>query len=413
MDGAADDEEKEDKDDPERDTDGMEFEQETDTETQTNTNEDGDDSDSDYGDSDADDDERMSEDEELEGNTGSVLRGLVEKANKEDREYEASRKGKRRRKRKATKSRKRQKTDQKKTKENGEAETEKDETEKGETEKDETEKDETETKTRRKAKKPKDPNAPKRPQPAFIRYCADGHRAAYKASHPKATSKEVQKQMGVQWKALSGEEKKKYSAVADAEMEKWKEATSKCVYDFIFFFVTDFRTESYKESSKYRQYLDSDKYQQFHLSKSPSSKPPTPPSQKEKKAKKEPDSQPQQPKKEKETDTDTERKKESGVVIAPEQFKYLYGGSGTKQCVVCHFFWPESVLMKTSQRCMNCQFLSASIPFSPARLSAQSVPVAVIPPPSLPRSPNSLSALSALCSAALDNGGNGSSSSSV
>ena len=73
----------------------------------------------------------------------------------------------------------------------------------------------------RRAKKAKDPNAPKRPSTGYIRYTVK-RRPAFKKEHPKMDNKEIVAGMAAEWKALSEKEKNKYNAPAKKEMEQWK-----------------------------------------------------------------------------------------------------------------------------------------------------------------------------------------------
>ncbi|KAK9691469.1 hypothetical protein RND81_09G198700 [Saponaria officinalis] len=80
-----------------------------------------------------------------------------------------------------------------------------------------------ETKTKRKLTKVKDPNMPKRPLTAYFLFLED-FRKTYKEEHPDSKGvKELAKEAGLKWKAMTDEEKKQYvdkAAELKAEHEK-------------------------------------------------------------------------------------------------------------------------------------------------------------------------------------------------
>jgi len=71
-------------------------------------------------------------------------------------------------------------------------------------------------------KKPKDPDAPKRPASAYILFCKDA-RKEIKEANPKMKNTEIVKEMAAQWNNLSDKKKKKYTKVADIEKAKYAE----------------------------------------------------------------------------------------------------------------------------------------------------------------------------------------------
>ncbi|XP_038875553.1 high mobility group B protein 7 [Benincasa hispida] len=79
------------------------------------------------------------------------------------------------------------------------------------------------SKTAKKGKKDKDPNAPKRPPTAFFIFM-DDFRKSYKEANPDSKGvKEVAKEGGEKWKSMTDEEKKPYqdkAAELKAEYEK-------------------------------------------------------------------------------------------------------------------------------------------------------------------------------------------------
>ncbi|CAB4410086.1 unnamed protein product [Rhizophagus irregularis] len=78
--------------------------------------------------------------------------------------------------------------------------------------------------SQRKFKKPqiKDPNAPKRPNTAYILF-SNEIRADTKAANPQANQKEIVTLIGQKWKALSREEKKVYEDRYFADKERYDE----------------------------------------------------------------------------------------------------------------------------------------------------------------------------------------------
>jgi len=84
------------------------------------------------------------------------------------------------------------------------------------------------------AKMPKDKNKPKRPLSAFFRYVSH-----FRKSHSEMKVTEVTKAAGVEWKALSDLEKKKYMEAAANEKAKYQKELAK-----------------YKKSHKYKQYQE-------------------------------------------------------------------------------------------------------------------------------------------------------------
>jgi len=75
-----------------------------------------------------------------------------------------------------------------------------------------------------KVKKVKDPNAPKRPVNAYMRYAATRRTDIQKES-PELIQKEILSKIGEEWRALSEEEKepfRKEAQIAKAAYEKLK-----------------------------------------------------------------------------------------------------------------------------------------------------------------------------------------------
>jgi len=89
-----------------------------------------------------------------------------------------------------------------------------------------------------KSKKPKDKNAPKRPQSAYFLYLSE-RRTQLKTSDPDKKVTEVSKLIGQEWKKLSDEAKKPYAAKAIEEKTKY-----------------DNKLEEYQKSSQYREYQE-------------------------------------------------------------------------------------------------------------------------------------------------------------
>lgn len=71
-----------------------------------------------------------------------------------------------------------------------------------------------------KAKKKKDPNAPKRPQSAFFLFCAD-FRADLKKRNPSWSVGEIAKELGRQWTNAKPAFKKKYTDKGEKEKAKY------------------------------------------------------------------------------------------------------------------------------------------------------------------------------------------------
>jgi len=74
--------------------------------------------------------------------------------------------------------------------------------------------------TKRKAKKEKDPNAPKRPLSAFMFFCQD-NRPALKQANPNANFSELGKIMGAAWKEVSEADKKPYEAKNETDKKRY------------------------------------------------------------------------------------------------------------------------------------------------------------------------------------------------
>ena len=85
--------------------------------------------------------------------------------------------------------------------------------------------DEEDTKKGKKRKAAKDPNAPKKPMGAYFLWMAET-RAATKAANSEATTGELSKIMGAEWKALGEEEKAKFNAKVQEETAKYKKAVA-------------------------------------------------------------------------------------------------------------------------------------------------------------------------------------------
>ncbi|KAJ1652298.1 non-histone protein [Dispira simplex] len=78
---------------------------------------------------------------------------------------------------------------------------------------------------------PRDPNAPKRPLPPYLKFCGD-ERATVKGQYPKATSQQISIYLGERWQNLPPERKQYYqnihakeNAVFVAAMAAYKAAT--------------------------------------------------------------------------------------------------------------------------------------------------------------------------------------------
>lgn len=99
----------------------------------------------------------------------------------------------------------------------------------GSDEDDEDEDEEDSPAKKKKQKKKKDENAPKKPSSAYI-FFGQSARASIKAKNPDMPPKEIMRELGVQWKAMSAEEKKPYEEMArkdkqrhEDELEVYKE----------------------------------------------------------------------------------------------------------------------------------------------------------------------------------------------
>lgn len=78
------------------------------------------------------------------------------------------------------------------------------------------------TKAKKKRVK-KDPNAPKKPMQAYFLFSQD-QRAKVKAENPDLGTKDIARQLGQMWKAMSEEDKKPYAAKAAEEKAKYERA---------------------------------------------------------------------------------------------------------------------------------------------------------------------------------------------
>jgi len=76
------------------------------------------------------------------------------------------------------------------------------------------------TKGKKKAKKEKDPNAPKRPLTAFFLFCND-RRPAIKAKNPDLRIGDVAKELGKMWAELAQDAKSKYEAKAKTDKARY------------------------------------------------------------------------------------------------------------------------------------------------------------------------------------------------
>jgi hypothetical protein len=77
-----------------------------------------------------------------------------------------------------------------------------------------------ETKTVKKAKKKKDPDAPKKNKSSYIFYCSDV-RAVITKENPGLKSKEIVSEMGRQWRETSDKDKQKYIDLASIDKERY------------------------------------------------------------------------------------------------------------------------------------------------------------------------------------------------
>lgn len=78
-----------------------------------------------------------------------------------------------------------------------------------------------------KAKKPKDPNAPKKPKNAYILFC-DQKRESLKSSFKGA---ELMKELGAQWKILPEEDKKVFEEKAKEEKQNYQKALAAVAHE--------------------------------------------------------------------------------------------------------------------------------------------------------------------------------------
>ncbi|KAF8754051.1 high mobility group [Rhizoctonia solani] len=72
----------------------------------------------------------------------------------------------------------------------------------------------------RKEKKPKDPNAPKQPPPAYIVY-QNEIRESMRARFPTHSPTELVKEIAATWKTLSNSERQRYKDYANIEKDRW------------------------------------------------------------------------------------------------------------------------------------------------------------------------------------------------
>lgn len=79
-----------------------------------------------------------------------------------------------------------------------------------------------------KAKKQKDPNAPKKPSTAFFLFMAD-NRERIKAENPDITPAQVGKVLGAEWRELDPKDKAEYEATYETNLEQWRK--DKLAYD--------------------------------------------------------------------------------------------------------------------------------------------------------------------------------------
>eukprot|EP00124_Ichthyophonus_hoferi_P004529 Ihof_evm6s511 gene=Ihof_evmTU6s511 len=75
-------------------------------------------------------------------------------------------------------------------------------------------------KTVRKEKKEKDPNAPKKPLTAYILFCND-QRPQIRLDHPDMKIPEIGSKLGGMWKALTEEQKIKFTALAEQDKKRY------------------------------------------------------------------------------------------------------------------------------------------------------------------------------------------------
>jgi len=79
---------------------------------------------------------------------------------------------------------------------------------------------------KRKTKKKKDPNAPKRPMTAFLRYSQE-HREEIKKKNPDWKVTEISTKLGEQWKKLSKDKKSSYEKEYEKDKEKYDKEVKK------------------------------------------------------------------------------------------------------------------------------------------------------------------------------------------
>jgi len=71
------------------------------------------------------------------------------------------------------------------------------------------------------SKKKRDPNAPKKPLTGYIIYCQK-EREALKAKHPEMSAKDLTRQLGANWNALSDKQKKKYNDQSAEDKKRYE-----------------------------------------------------------------------------------------------------------------------------------------------------------------------------------------------
>ena len=72
-----------------------------------------------------------------------------------------------------------------------------------------------------KAKKEKDPNAPKRPQSSYFLYCNE-RRVTLKKEKPELSMCEMTKELTKEWKALTEKQRKKYDDMQVKDKERYE-----------------------------------------------------------------------------------------------------------------------------------------------------------------------------------------------
>lgn len=70
-------------------------------------------------------------------------------------------------------------------------------------------------------KKKKDPNAPKRALSAFFWFCAD-ERPKVRALRPDASVGDIAKELGLRWKVVTADMKKKYETLASKDKQRYE-----------------------------------------------------------------------------------------------------------------------------------------------------------------------------------------------